>query len=180
MARVQKFESFPLLNRVGGANTFGNGSLVIQAFNLEGSLSFNKVILLGSASGTTARTLSLSFGLYSMSGATLSLANSASGSFNNTGISFLTLITSATQDLTPGTWFWAYIRSSSGSTHGLYRAQFGAANAGSTNYAGPFWVGQYSVTTNALPASIATSDMLKYFSTSSQQDTYAPYIVISA
>lgn len=134
-----------------------------------------------SASGTTAKTFTLSFGLYSLSGSTLSLANSASVSSNPgaNALSWITLATSATQDITPGNWFFGLIfSSSSNSLIGILCPPSPGGGAFQSAYSGPFQWGQYNTSTSVLPASIATSDLSK---ANAGGDIQAhPYIVISA
>ena len=81
MADIQLniFENFPVGHNLGLFDQLnGNGYLNLQAVYISGSISFNTCAVLFSASGTTAKTATISFGLYSLTGATLSLANSAS------------------------------------------------------------------------------------------------------
>lgn len=160
-----------------------NGSLGIHAVVFPGSISFNTVAFLlsaASASQSTARTASLGFGLYSRNGATLSLANSASGSFTNTAsaVSWMTLATSATQDITPGNWYLAFTFSTSQDGRVSLFCNSAFSGVADAAYGGPFFRGHYSATTNAFPASIATSDMNKEGGTGG--GSFHPYILISA
>ena len=113
--RLNIFQNYPL-SPVVAVNAAAAGSLKIFGLEVPGSISFNNLIMLMSASGTTAKTLSVSFGLYSLTGASLSLANSASFSSNPgaNALSWITFATSATQDITPGNWYFGYITSTSG------------------------------------------------------------------
>jgi len=126
------------------------------------------------------QTFGASFGLYSLNGATLSLANSAAASRTATsgGEGWMTLATSATQDITPGDWYFA-VKSS---TAGYAGYMFHCLNAKQINsaYLGPFYRGWFSVSTGDMPASIATSDMVKEGSSSPAQSQNYPYILISA
>ena len=189
MARINIFEHFPTINYVSFRRMQDPGSLRINNVYIPGSISFNNIAMILSAVGTGSRSITLSFGLYSLSGSTLSLANSASFSIEHTTstIGWITLITSATQDITPGNWYFAYLQSIShngaqSSASWLVPAE-NFANAIGTNYAyaGPFLRGEYSTTTNVLPVSIATSDFIKEGNTSiTTLNRDHPYIVISA
>jgi hypothetical protein len=147
--------------------------------------------------------ISCSLGLYSLTGATLNLVNSCSKTLSisrtasatraagsattitncsTSYYSWLTLVTSATSNITDGNWFLGYFFSSSAagtsSRTGAGVSASGAITAPATNayyagnatsissdmYGGPFAAGSYPSgnTTNALPASIATSDAVKY------------------
>ena len=184
-ARINTFQNIPLLMNVSlrGANiAYHSQSLLMQRVYIPGSISFNNLAILFSCSGTTARTISLSFGFYSLTGSTLSLANSASVSSDATNAAFnwMTFATSAAQDITPGDWFLALLGSTSGTSAGMSIVIHSAfALVMNSSYAGPFFKGWMSASTNALPASIATSDLSK-----DNQGTAAtgfhPYILISA
>lgn len=181
MARLNLFETLPLFGsplQIGGA--VGQNTLAIWGFEVPGSLSFNNVQFIISQGNTNALA-TLSFGLYSLNDATLSLANSASrgNGLAANDMSWQTMATSATQDITPGNWWFAYIYSSSSSSNmSLLRNAPGAFSNGA--YGGVFIGGNYSVTTNAFPASIATSDLVKHGGTSDAFTHIFPYILISA
>ena len=116
--RLNIFENTPLFHVAPGAFQLStdNGQIFMQGVEIPGSISLNNVIMMMSASGTTAKTLSFSVGLYSLTGSTLSLANSASFSSNPgaNALSWITFVTSATQDITPGNWYFAYMSSTAG------------------------------------------------------------------
>lgn len=179
-ARINIFENYPLIHKLGFDNVNTNGGLRIHGVNIPGSISFNNIAMGFSASGTTAKTMTISFGLYSLNGSTLSLANSASTLTSptaNTGL-WIILETSATQDITPGSWYFGVVIStSSNSRMSLLYPQFDQSNLVSQSAAGGFFAGY--ATTNGLPASIATSD----FSVPGQSAAPAyshPCIIISA
>src|SRR3990167_3495353 len=160
--RLNIFENVPLLhtnmNFVLNVNT-----LSIQGVYIPGSISFNKLAVIVSGSGAVSQNLSLSFGLYSLNGSTLSLANSASRAtaltLNQTMFSWLSFATSATQDITPGNWYLAYMNSTAlGAGFSLVKG-FNVLLFTEVQHQGLFVRGAYSVTTSAFPASIATSDM---------------------
>lgn len=139
--------------------TFNNNSLTFFGFNIYDSLSFNNPNILISASSATTKSYSFSFGLYSLNGSTLSIANSASLSRTVTGASgfYGSFATSTTQNITPGTWYIGLIASSDGTGSILLFGQMtiNPANA----FPGAFIGGRMTASTNALPASVATSDL---------------------
>lgn len=176
--RINIYENIEEINNVTlVAAPISASDLRVHGVFLPGSISFNNIVYYRSV-GNTANTQSVSFGLYSLNGSTLSLANSASGtnSVRNAG-SWVTLITSATQDITPGNWYFAFLKFSAGANGSILVPNYAIASGGA--YGGVFVRGVLSVTTNALPASIATSDFIKEGITNS---SYAaqPYILISA
>ena len=190
--RLNVFDNLPSYN-VNFRTGIGNGSLQIHEVLIPGSISFNNVAVMISQSDLVGgnNTISVSFGLYSQTGNTLSLANSASGSSNLTvgtaGVAsqaWLTLVTSAGQDITPGNWFFAFMSSSSGAFAGNSILVNTLANVTFSQGAmgGPFVRGYFSVSTGDLPTSIATSDMLNEGgSTFTTQEHFShPYIVIGA
>lgn len=149
-------------------------TLSVHAVNVPLSISFGTVCVLISSSGTTARTQSVSFGLYSLNGSTLSLANSASGSGTNASqLLWMSLATSATQNISPGAWYFALNMQTAGAA-----MQLGAwclsANAG--NAIPTMLRGRMTASTNAMPGSIATSDLDITGSDAMRQ----PYIVVTA
>ena len=182
--RLNIFENIPVFHKVkNDILIITQSNLKIHAVDIPGSISFNTIAFLLSASGTTAKTLTLSFGLYSLNGSTLSLANSASRSTAPTAnqFSWVTLETSATQDITPGSWYFGIITSSSGNSRfSLLMAS--NPEAGITGpYGGPFLRGINKTTTSALPASIATSDLVKEGGAEGSIGySRVPYILISA
>lgn len=184
MANVQinKYENFPTLH----LQTFNNlgavsgDSLRIHGIELEGSLSFNTPAIIVSQ-GHTAATLTFSLGLYSLSGSTLSLANSASNTFNTNanGLRWMTLVTSVAQNVTPGNWYFAILYTSGGNAAvSIFNNSGGGFSQG--GYGGVFVRGYYSATTGAFPASIATSNMTKEGTDSAGLSTVHPYVLISA
>ena len=183
MPRLNVFQNYPVMHDGPNNTLLGNGSLHVFGVYIPGSISFNTIALFFTASGTTAKTASISFGLYSLNGSTLSLANSASTSTNptaNTGL-WITLSTSANQDITPGNWYFAVMSSTSSNSRmslGV-NPNFQAFNF-IGGYGGPFVKGVLSASTTAMPASIATSDLSKEGSNSNQSLQFQPYILIAA
>lgn len=182
--RLNIFENIPVLGlNVNNSALSANAQIHAHVVELPGSISLNTIILNGSQLHTS-QSVSIYFGLYSLNGSTLSLANSASGSFNSNanGPRWISLTAiSTTQDITPGNWWFAVMTSSGGNNSFnllVPRQNFALAiNA----YGGPFFRGIHSVTTGAIPASIATSDFLKEGGNGiTAVDKLHPYIVISA
>lgn len=186
MVQLNVFETQPIIGYSSSNTILGQMSLIINGVEIPGSLSFNNVgVLLTRPSGASTDNLSVYFGLYSRNGSTLSLANSASNTLSNTTNfrSWLTLVTSATQNITPGNWYFAFMSSSNTNGGSIRIAQLlgGVVTAVRTGfpYAGIFVRGYLSVSTAAMPASIATTDLIK------ETDGVIgglrqPYILISA
>jgi hypothetical protein len=182
MARLNLFYSPPFLLNPIALDLASVGALHIQGVEIPGSLSFNNVAVILSGSGGVSEDMSLSFGLYSLNGSTLSLANSASMAtgltLNQTMFSWRTLATSATQDITPGGWYFAVMSSTSlGGSFSIemLNRPIDMTHAG---YGGNFARGILSVSTNAMPASIATTDLIKEGANTNANRH--PYIIISA
>ena len=186
--RINIFEAGPrLFHNVVTGTLLGEGSLHILGVEIPGSISFNNVAMIFSGSGAVSENLTLSLGLYSLNGSTLSLANSASAAtgltLNQTAFSWLTFATSATQDITPGNWYFAAMSSTSlGGGFSLVK-NAGVVDLASSAHGGIFVRGIMTVSTNAMPASIATSDLYKEgdpsISAAIAGRTH-PYILISA
>src|SRR3990167_1010718 len=175
--QLQFFENFPGKN---GANFQGNHQLtmLVHAVNIPLSISFNSVVVLGVHANTASRTKNISFGLYSMNGSTLSLANSAFGSWalSGTATSWIGLSTSATQNITPGAWYFGLLQSintaGSGSSFGLWGNS--SLSIGSAPPA--FVMGSMTASNSNLPASVATSEISMTGTFSNRQH----YIIITA
>lgn len=185
MANVQLnvFELTPGIN-VSTA-TISQNFVHFKHIYFPGSISWNTPYVLISQGNVNAR-ITFSVGLYSINGASLSLANSASGAYSANGFSWVSLATSATQNITPGDWFVAYAKSTSGNAGITVMNQnvLGQVAAGSsiesTGYAGPFFGGRLANSSGAFPGSVATSDLSKDFKDGSRTYIRIPYIVISA
>ena len=159
------------LNFVGNFNVIMQGekflisncTLTFTPYQIWDNISFKTFnFLLYNFDGSNA-SYSLSFGLYSLTGSTLSLANSVSGQFtatNTLGYYWQSLTdTSTTQNITPGTWFWGMLISTGGNTNvrlpGIASAIINPGNAFPNSFIG----GAMTVSTNALPSSYAISDL---------------------
>lgn len=185
MSRLNIFETIPVMGGVNAFNKIGgtasNGFLMLHGIVLPGSISLNTLAFIVNGVGTTAKTLSLSFGLYSMNGASLSLANSGSTSTNPAVnmTSWLTLSMSATQDITPGNWYFAVISATAGQS-GLFLGAGSLDNFVHAAYGGKFVHGFHSVTQTDVPASVATSDLVFALETADAKKSSMAYILISA
>lgn len=187
--RLQIFENFQHLPNVNLGVLMGANSIHIQGIYVPGSISFNKVhqLMRISFTGTRIGTLGLSFGLYSLNGSTLSLANSASASTAipaamNSAL-WMSLATSATQDITPGNWYLAFMSSSSiNAGAGTLRYYIGsqAGIAFINGMGGPFVRGAFSTSSNAMPASMATTDCIKEGANADVTLANQPHILIGA
>lgn len=166
------------INCVGYSNIRGtNRTLYVNPFNVYESISLNTVHIPFRLS-VTAQTLTLSLGLYSLSLGTLSLANSASATIRFTGAGNIQYVPitaiSATQNITPGTWYWGFVVNSSGSSQ--FTIQGGASIAPGNAFPGGFTGGRYTVSTLGLPASIPITD----FDVTGIDAHYVIPIIISA
>ncbi len=192
MARISNFQNMQLDYAVADGMSKQNGRIMMHHIYLPGTLSFNTVALLHNPAFSTQNStgsITFSFGLYSLNVSTLSLANSASGSTsytksNTKGVYFVTLATSATQDISPGEWYFAFMSSTSGGPatsagNGMICNNPNNITGGSAAYGGPFVRGMFTATTTAFPASIATSNMSKE-ATSTSIPTTHPYILITS
>lgn len=175
---AQNCKLVPANVRVISANT-----IYFVPFNIEDSISFNTLNVLLSVGGTNSQqSITFNFGLYSLTGSTLSITNSISvtdsvGSFLNQNpekyLSFTA--TSATQNITPGTWYFGIRLSTSGGTSriSLYG---GVINNPGNVFQGSFIGGRMTVSSSVLPASVATSDL----DVTGLDAMFVPYILISA
>lgn|SRR3990167_228218 len=176
--RINLFENISLGHNLAVfALATSNTRLMIQYVYIPGSISFNTIAVMASQ-GHTSASGSFSFGLYSLSGSTLSLANSASGVQGGAnGISYITLATSATQDITPGDWFLGLVTSSSGNNSLSLLLNPHGNDPVNGEYGGPLFRGVFN--TEGLPASLATSDVTKEGNNIVHDSRFA-YILISA
>ena len=152
-------DNFPYRDAFNTNGSISNATLSICQVNIPLHLSFNNVLIPLRKTATNSGTASVSFGLYSMNAGTLSLANSGSASTaltaNESMNSWLSLATSAAQNITPGAWYFAVnIRTSNVAYLYYVNSTFAADNAM------PFLInGRMTASTLAMPASIATSDL---------------------
>lgn len=160
--------SVNLLPGPTGVRQFQFGTFYCFSWSPTDSISLLSVNIMYSQ--TNAGTFTVSLGLYSVNGSTLSLANSLSATKSNTGgaqyMSFTA--TSQTQNITPGQWYWGYVVTSAGgnSVAGFIGNQaFG--NSVPTNTIPNFFVGgRMTVSTAGLPSNVAITDIDASISTS--------------
>lgn len=180
--QLQFFENLPGKDGAGYVG-ISQQILSVHAVNIPLSVSFNYPVILLSHSddGLNLATRSFSFGLYSMNGSTLSLANSASGEFDvplvaSQFFSWHSLATSATQNISPGPWYFALNFNTAG-VNATNFAVFGNSSINPGNAVpGGFLMGRMTAATTAMPASIATSDLDITASDALRQ----PYVIITA
>lgn len=171
--QLQFFENFP--GHLGQAHVaYSNGTLSVHAVNIPLSISFNNVVALISRPNSGG-SHTLQFGLYSLNGSTLSLANSASQSIAfSSAISWISMITSATQNIAPSAWYFAFNILSGGTSDLSFYANSSVAPANAVP--GGFLMGHMTASTNAMPASIATSDL----DITGADAVRQPYIILTA
>lgn len=180
--QLQFFENFPAKD---GVTTPGYAAslatLSIHAVNIPLSISLNNVVILQFRTATVASSHSITFhwGLYSLNGSTLSLANSASAQFTgDPGVTqtkwFNFTSFSSTQNITPGPWYFA-LNLVTFSNH-AFGSIFANSSANPGNASPVFVRGRMTASTTAMPASIATSALDITGSDASRQ----PYIIITA
>lgn len=151
-----------------------NGILSFSPITPTDSISIGTINFLYSAANGTK---TLSVGLYSLNSSTLSIANSWSGTINTSvgTARYVSLsATSATQNITPGTWWLGILISTSGTAAlSLYgQTSLNPQNA----FPGAFIQGIMTDSTAALPASIATSDL----DITGGETLYVPHIIMTA
>src|SRR3990167_9695768 len=162
MPRLNIFENIDTMFKasVQAFSTRQSQEVVMHGVYIPGSISWNTVAVMFSFG--SAGSLTMNLGLYSLNGSTLSMANSASVSIQPTaaGLSWFTMGTSTTQDITPGNWWFGFLLNTSGSSSFSLRANDRNANLGNAvdPMGGPFIRGWVTATTLSLPASVATSD----------------------
>lgn len=182
--QLQFFENFP--GHLGfDFYARSQATLSVHGVNIPLSISFNKPSILVNftlaAGNTVSRSLSYSFGLYSMNNGTLSLANSASRQETLTAnaatsyTSWLSMVTSATQNISPGAWYFAMNISTAGGASGQNFIMGNSSNGFTPTLSAVFIYGRMTASTGAMPASIATSDLDKGGSDAVRQ----PYIIIT-
>lgn len=169
-----------------GGQTYGAYSQNTYSFigvQFPVSINFNHLAFNVSARGTSVSSLqaTINLGLYSLNAGTLSLANSASGSFSHTSSAinssyWVNLATSATQNISPGMWWLGYgITAATLLAHTSFSLFVNSAiNPGNAN---PYFnAARMTVSTASPPTSVATSDLNITGSTAWQQ----AYIIITA
>ena len=159
MAQLDFYTNLP--NIENGIFGISNGTLSFIPLNLANSISWATLNFLICQTSAASKTLSLSIGLYSLTGSTLSIANSISRSvtYGTSAQSiYLSMVgTSATQNITPGTWWLGLLASTAGANAFSF---FGQTSVNPTNaFPGGFIGGRMTASTAALPSTYATSDL---------------------
>lgn len=181
--QLQFFRNFPA--HIVGSALVSLNTLSFQAVNIPLSLSFNYPVIIvraGANNATRSGSATANLGLYSLNGSTLSLANSASSSITWGGAvtftSWLSMATSATQNISPGAWYLALVFSSATNNAGasLFAPYANSSRNPENAIPGGFLMGRMTASTGALPASIATSDLDITGSDAMRQQ----YIIITA
>ena len=177
--QLQYFENF--FGHDGAANVaYSNGTLSVHAVNIPLSISFNSVMVLMSFSSAAASNWSgtVQFGLYSLNGSTLSLANSAGVQLNiaTTAYSWISMATSATQNISPGAWYFGLNILTNGAGPHTSASFFGNTSFNPNNAAPVLIHGRMTASTNAIPGTIATSNLDITGSDAIRQ----PYILLTA
>lgn len=177
--QLQFFENLPG-HLVAATNNPSTNTLSIHAVNIPLSLSFNNVIFLVSQGFSADFSQTWHFGLYSLTGSTLSLANSASRQYTSTSHAltqeWVSMVTSATQNITPGTWYFAFNYVSVNNANVSDRIAFNSSINPGNAIPGGFLRGRMTASTNAMPGSIATSALDITGSDAERQ----PFIIITA
>lgn len=175
--QLQFVENMPMR----AANAFvaiAYSTLSFHAVIVTQNVSFNHVLVAFSNSNVgAARTNTVSFGLYSLTGSTLTLLNSASGAadfiLNETGQEWVDMTTSASSNITPGQYYFGINLASVISTVSILGGS--SINIGNA-IPGQLLMGRMTATTNAMPASVATTDL----DVTGNDATRQPYIIITA
>lgn len=141
--------------------SMAGNSFYLYPFNIWESISLLTINfpMEQTAAATGSHTVSL--GLYQMNNSTLTLLNSGSSSFaHTTSDNFWVSITSFSSQsslITPGS-YWFGLLISTSSQNSLAWVGNNVINAGNA-WPGGFYAGRMTTSTNAVPGSIATSDL---------------------
>lgn len=180
VAQMRFFENLP--GEDAGFVAYSNGTLSFQAVNIPNSLSFvcPVVLVSGASAASTSRSYNhtIHFGLYTMTGSTLTLVNSASGVFTKVGTNastqWISMATSTTSNITPGLYYFAVnILSGGGSS---VMAILGNSSINPDNAQPVMVMARVTASTNAMPANIETSKLDITGSDAIKQ----PYIIITS
>jgi hypothetical protein len=181
-ATMQFYENDPGRGITNSPIILSNGTIAIQGINIPLTLPFViPCILITHASYTTTsitRNYTFQLGLYSLTGSTLTLVNSASANYlaNNTavGSSWVSMVTSATSNIIPGTWYIGINFLTGGMSESF--GFIGGNQLGAASNPNKFHRGRLTVSSNAMPASIATSNI----DITGTDAFFQPYIIITS
>lgn len=152
-----------------------HGTMSFLPINIFDSLSW-ATINVPFGCGDTAKSVSMFVGLYSLNVSTLSLANQVSRTFTvaNASTGWVSATSTSAQNITPGTWWLGLVFNYSSSSNFSVNAknQLSANNA----FPGSFIGGRMTASTNALPSTVATSDL----DITGSDGMNMPYIILSA
>ncbi len=144
---------------------WGQQSLSIFAYHVYDSISLNTMVFGVTGSGNVQCSVTFNIGIYSLTGSTLTLVNSGNTSFAqanwNNLARYIAISTwsSGSQNLLPQPWYIGFLASTIGTAPTVNAIFCENAPLGANAIAGNFLDGVYSVTTNALPGSVNTSEM---------------------
>ena len=179
MVQIQHEMNFPYWN--GSGTQVSNGTMTFFPLIVRDSISLN-TFLFGFERATTNSniTLTLSLGMYTLSGSSLSLFNSGSltltalnADVSSRGLFDITTF-SATTNLTPGNYWFGFLFSTTRvSAHSL---RGGVSRNPNNAFPGSFVEGVMSESTNALPSSYATSNL----DITGSDAFFIPMIILSA
>lgn len=136
-----------------------NNSVTFFPMNFYESISL-LTLFMPIRNNNTLGSVSLSLGLYSRTGGTLSIANIISqtyGKTNGNNWYMSATATSSAQNITPGTWWWGINFSRQNSSVSMN--PFAVPVSVPANSFPGFYGGAMTVSTAALPNSVATSDL---------------------
>ena len=172
MAQLNFHINIPVLHRES-SSAMSNGTLRFIPICPSDSISIGTLNIMNARA---AGTKTLSIGLYSLTGSTLSIANSWSATISGSLVqNYVSLTaTSATQNITPGNWWLGMLISTSGTSNFSLVGQtiINPANA----FPGGFVQGIMTDSTNALPSSYATSNL----DITGNDAFMVPYIILTA
>lgn len=174
MAQLQFSQNMNFLP--GNSPAMVDGALSVWQWTPTDSVSLNTLQIVIQQTAAVSANFSFFLGLYTLTGSTLTIVNSASRSGANAtsnGLYYISLVTSATSNITPIPMWWGLLYRS----HSAVFALNGQNLINATNaFPGALIAGTLSVTTVGVPASIATTDLV----TSGVAGSFAPYMIISA
>jgi hypothetical protein len=176
-ASVAFWENTPTRQRLG-YNNGGYSSLLLQKVTFSNAVPWNKAFMIAANQNANAATISLtmSLGLYTKNGTSLSLLNSASGAMtaNTTGTwaSWLSFATSAAVTYQPGEYYLGVVGSNAATTTGAILQVGGLVSF--TSFSIHSLNGLSTASNASLPATVASSDI------NWQSNSAVRYIVLTA
>ncbi len=189
MGNINRYQNFPALGIMGvtQVGVLNMTALKLQGFYLENSISASNFgLMLIQVFGPVA-SFTLSFGIYTLTGSTLTITNSGTFSTNvgNNESKWISFALSASQALSPQNYYFGLLASylvtaTSLSSNSTRLGFYGATQTRITNnMPGIFIRGKMTVSSSVLPLSVATSD-LDTEATALASDQPQAYILMSA